>query len=90
MIQQWNHPQYIYLLIPMVLCALTYTYHLLWKRLRLLEMTRLLKKDAPRVSLIPFMIRAVLVFITVLAIIAIVFATGMATVVFGRRMEADR
>ena len=68
MIQQWNHPQYIYLLIPMVLCALTYTYHLLWKRLRLLEMTRLLKKDAPRVSLIPFMIRAVLVFITVLAI----------------------
>jgi hypothetical protein len=31
-----------------------------------------------------------LLFITVLAIIAIVFATGMATVVFGRRMEADR
>jgi len=31
-----------------------------------------------------------LLFITVLAIIAIVFATGITTVVFGRRMEAKR
>ena len=33
-IQQWNHPEFIYLLIPLMISMLTYVYSLVWKQFR--------------------------------------------------------
>lgn len=51
MIQQWNHPYFIYLVIPLMACMLLYEYHMLWMRLRVCVLEQTLKKNAKPANL---------------------------------------
>lgn len=53
LIQQWNHPSLIYLLIPLMLGMMAYVYHDIWKRLRAYRVCEL-SKDYIRPSLKKF------------------------------------
>ena len=47
-IEQWSHPQMIYLLVPMMLGMLGYVYHLIWKRYRTYVIYEKLSKNAEK------------------------------------------
>ena len=49
-IEQWSHPQMIYLLVPMMAVMLGYVYHLVWKRCRVNEIYEKLGRDPEKKS----------------------------------------
>ena len=49
-IQQWNHPQFIYLLIFLMIAALCFLYAYFWKRLRALTMNHQLSTNATKLT----------------------------------------
>lgn len=49
-IQQWNHPQFIYLLIFLMLAAQSFLYAHFWKRLRALTINQQLSKHALKLT----------------------------------------
>lgn len=47
-IEQWSHPQMIYLLVPMMLGMIGYAYHLIWKRYRIYLIYEKFGKDVKK------------------------------------------